>query len=76
MKKLNHLLLAAMLLVSGAITTSCTDYQDEIDALDFRITVLEELVKQVNNNLDAMRAIVDAMESGDYITHVRDTAGA
>ena len=75
MKKLNHLLLAAMLLVSGAITTSCTDYQDEIDALDYRITVLEELVKQVNNNLDAMRAIVDAMEAGDYITDVRETTG-
>ena len=75
MKKLNHLLLAAMLLVSGAITTSCTDYQDEIDALDYRITVLEELVKQVNNNLDAMRTIVDAMEAGDYITDVRETTG-
>lgn len=65
----------ALLLTGSMLTTSCTDYQDEIDALDYRVTVLEEMVKTINNNLDAMRVIVDAMAAGDYITGVRETEG-
>lgn len=64
---------AVTLLTAGTMTTSCTDYQDEIDALDYRVTVLESLVKQVNNNLEVMMITVNAMENGDFITAVRET---
>ena len=56
------------------IATSCTDYQDEIDALDLRVKRLEELVSTMNTNIEALQIIVDAMEDGDYITGVRETA--
>ena len=56
------------------IATSCTDYQDEIDALDLRVKRLEELVSTMNSNIEALRITVSAMEDGDYITGVRETA--
>ena len=68
-------LLGLALLTGGmGLTVSCTDYQDEIDALDYRVTVLEELVKRINTDLEAMGMIVSAMANGDYITGVRETA--
>ena len=73
MKTIKNILLIAALLTTGLMNTSCTDYQDEIDALDYRVTVLEELVKRVNTNLEALSVIVSAMEDGDYITNVRET---
>ena len=54
----------------------CTDYQDEIDALDGRVTVLEELVNRVNNEIVSLRALVDAMETGDVITSVEELKDA
>ena len=76
MKKLGNIFLAAMLLVFGGImTTSCTDYQDEIDALDKRVTTLEELVSKANSDIQARQVIVSAIEDGDYITDVRQIEG-
>ena len=53
--------------------TSCTDYQDEIDALEFRIKTLEDLVSTINTDIVAMEFVVNAMADGDYITGVRET---
>lgn len=64
---------AMLLFGGGAATISCTDYQDEIDALDYRVKVLEDLVDRVNTDLEAMEAIVGALEDADYITGVKDT---
>jgi hypothetical protein len=73
MKKVKNLLLIAMLIVGGMSVTSCTDYQDEIDALDFRVTALEELVDKVNTNIKGMETIIKAFEEGDYIKDVIPT---
>ena len=73
MKKIYQILCAALLVAGAATNISCTDYQDEIDALDYRVTVLENLVKKINNNIEAMQVTVTAMQNGDYITGVRDT---
>ena len=62
-------MLAAMTMMGGAFQ-SCTDYQDEIDALDYRVTVLENLVKRVNSDIESIRVIIDAIDDGDYITNV------
>ena len=62
-----------VLFLLGGLHTSCTDYQDEIDALDYRVKVLEDLVDRVNTDLEAMEAIVGALEDADYITGVKDT---
>ncbi len=61
-----------MMLSSGVAITSCTDYQDEIDALDVRVTYLESLVSKINTQLDAMQAVIDAISDGDYITDVNE----
>ena len=58
------------LLAFITLAASCTDYQDEIDALDYRITVLENLVKQWNRDLESTQVLVEAMENSDYITSV------
>ncbi len=68
------LLLAVVSLAAGTtVITSCTDYQDEVDALDKRVTILETLVNRVNTNLTSLQTIVDAMDMGDYITNVTNT---
>ena len=56
-------------LMAGAFS-ACTDYQDEIDALDYRVRVLENLVKSVNSELESLQRIVRAVEDGDYISNV------
>ena len=60
-------------LVGSLSLSSCTDYQDEINALDYRITVLEELVDIINNNIKAVEIAVNALETRDYITNVNET---
>ncbi|MBR2150963.1 MAG: hypothetical protein IJ902_06245 [Prevotella sp.] len=73
MKSLKTILLVVLLVSGGLLNTSCTDYQDEIDALDFRVSYLEDLVKRMNSDIEALEIIAMAMESGDYITNVRET---
>lgn len=73
MKQMKNFLLSALLLTGGMAVTSCTDYQDEINALDYRVTKLEELVDEINNNLKALQNLAKAVEEGDYITDVTKT---
>ena len=73
MKTIKTLLLAASASLLFSTLNSCTDYQDEIDALDVRVTYLESLVNQVNTDLKALGTIVKAMDDGDYITSVTPT---
>ena len=72
MKRIKKILLSALML-TGILATSCTDYQDEINALDYRVTKLEELVTSINTNLKALETIVQALDSADYITAVTPT---
>ena len=73
MKTIKTLLLAASASLLFSTLNSCTDYQDEIDALDVRVTYLESLVNQINTDLKALGTIVKAIEDGDYITDVTYT---
>lgn len=73
MKTIKTLLLAASASLLFSTLNSCTDYQDEIDALDVRVTYLESLVNQINTDLKALSTIVKAIEDGDYITDVTPT---
>ena len=50
----------------------CSDYQEELDALDYRVTVLEGLVGQVNSELVAIHTVTDVIADGDYITNVTE----
>jgi len=66
--------LAGLMLVGG-LHTACTDYQDEADALDRRVTVLENLVDRVNSDISAIEVIAAALEDADYITGVKEQDG-
>ena len=73
MKAITKILFLATALLAGTLT-SCTDYQDEIDALDRRVTYLESLVRQANSEIEALQTIATAVEAGDYITNVTESA--
>lgn len=68
MKTIKYSIVAMAAALVGFI--SCTDYQDEIDSLDNRVTILENLVQRVNDDIVALQTIVDATEKGDVITRV------
>ena len=74
MKAIKTILLTAILTLMAPAFTACTDYQDEIDALDYRVTKLEDLVKKMNLDLESMRAIAEVMETNDYITNVTENS--
>ena len=74
MKKIKKLLFVGLFPILAFTMSSCTDYQDEIDQLDVRVTNLENLVKQANNELISIKGIVDAFKSGDIITDIQETS--
>ena len=70
MKTIRKFLLLAIIPIMAGTVTSCTDYQDEINALDYRVTELEKLAKRVNTELESLQIIADALENADYIINV------
>ena len=67
MKKLHLLLLSVTLCVFSACHN---DIWDAIDGLDFRVTKLEELCKEMNTNITSLQTIVDVLQSNDFITSI------
>lgn len=54
-------------------TFGCYDvsrFQDDIADLQKRMTTLEQLCKDMNNNISALQTIVSASQNGNYITSV------
>ena len=80
MKRIKFVMLALLsAIISATSLTSCSDYQDEIDNLgtlfqnhEQRLKALEELCKNMNEDLSHISPIVNAMEGGDYITSVTE----
>lgn len=55
------------------LCTSCHDsIWDAINALDVRVTKLEELCKEMNTNISSLKTIVNVMQSNDYITGITE----
>ena len=74
MKTIQRILLMAMIPLMATSFSACTDYQDEIDALDVRVTNLEQLVKQLNADLANIQAIVTVITNGDIITNITESS--
>lgn len=74
MKTIQRILLMAIAPLMAASFTACTDYQDEIDALDVRITNLEKLVKDYNIQLENIQSIVNAISNNDFITNITENS--
>ena len=70
MKTFKNIALSAVMVMAGATITGCTDYQDEIDSLDTRVTYLESLVSQTNKDITNLQKVVDAWVNGWYIENM------
>ena len=59
----------ALSLVGGAFAfTGCTDYEDDIKALDDRVSALESTVADLQSKIDAGAVITDVTETEDGVT--------
>ncbi len=70
MKRFLSMLCLVML---GFASTSCYDdsaLRESIDDLDTRVKTLETLCSEMNSNITALAALVDAMSVGDYVVSV------
>ena len=63
-KYLSALLFGALLFVSAGTFTSCKDYDDDINNLQSQITA----------NADAIKALQDLVNNGDYVTNIEKSA--
>lgn len=64
------LLLLASSLLGCTQPYDDTEVRKDIENLKERVTALEKLCKEMNANIDAMAAILEALETHDYITSV------
>lgn len=72
MSKLFKLLLAAAV---ASLTVACSTKEldgvnERLNDLESRVSELERLCKEMNNNISSLQSIVTAMQTGDYITSV------
>ncbi len=76
MKKFLSFLTVATMLFVASFVTGCSESFDDskiweiLDDHENRLVKLEELCKQMNTNIAALQAIVEALEHNDYITNV------
>lgn len=67
MKALKFFFFAALAAIAASMSTSCTDYQDEIDALDRRVYRLENLVDSLNKNMAGLKMLIDAQADKGWL---------
>lgn len=72
MKKLLSVALVAIALMAchSDIWDSIEELKKEYESLDGRVAKLEELCKEMNTNITALQTLVNAQQTGDYITAV------
>ena len=64
------ILISAVLVGLSSCTYDDSALVDRVENLEDRVTKLEKLCKEMNANIDAMAAIIEALETHDYITGV------
>lgn len=65
----------AIIILIAAIITACSKYDDsdiqkQIDELSLRLEALEQSCDDINDRIDALQKLVDALEANDFITSV------
>lgn len=65
MKKILTMVLAAGLLLAG-----CGKIYDELDSLDGRVSKLEQLCKEMNEQIGSIKSILSALQENDYVKSV------
>jgi len=74
-KRLGRISCVAILILSALAFSACEKYDDSglvdrLVALEQRILKLEELCKELNTNVSALRTLVTAVQDQDYVTSV------
>ena len=64
-----------LILFTIGLLVGCDKYDDgelwdNINNLEARLTALEKQCKEMNTNIEAMKVIVDVLQSGDYVTNI------
>ena len=62
--------IALAIVVSSCSKFDDTDIWNKLNDHEKRIVALEELCKQMNTNISALQAVVNALQKNDYITNV------
>ena len=70
MKKLFTLIVLLVSLVVSSCMYDDTGIWDRINDHEQRIVALEELCREMNTNISALQALIEASQNGDYITNV------
>ncbi len=70
MKKFQYVLLALAFIVAGC--NNKDSIWNVVGDMDERLTTLEILCEQMNTNIEALEALVEAQGNGDYITSVTE----
>ena len=70
MKRLAGILTSVLALFLYGCSVDIDGINDRLDSLEARVQALEELCAQINTNVSSLQAIVDASQTGDYITSV------
>ena len=59
-----------LILVMALFCACHNDILDALDNLDGRVTKLEQLCKEMNTNIQGLQAIVEVLQTQDYITNM------
>lgn len=71
MKKIFTILAILILAAFSVLMTSCTKmFRDELNEIHSQMDKVLELVDQANSNLEAVQALLEALEKKDYITSI------
>lgn len=70
MKRLAGILTSVLALFLYGCSVDIDGINDRLESLEARVQALEELCAQINTNVSSLQAIVDASQTGDYITSV------
>ena len=75
MKKLLYIVVSLCLLAGGCQKYDDTELRNDINDLKERVETLETLCRNMNNDITALKALVKAVETRDYITDVAPITG-
>ena len=73
MKRIKTILAAvASMIALASCEQEIADFTTRLDDLESRVSKLEQLCSEMNTNISSLQSIVTAMQSGDYITSVKE----